>query len=152
MKLLLRESIRGVGKRGDVVEVAEGYARNYLLPKNLALQASEENMRRLAGEKRAYEARVAREKEDAQEIAEAIGKIQLTVPMNASPEGHLFGSVTPKIIVDAFKQEGITLKPAQVELEADHIRELGTYSFNIRLHDDVEVQSRVWVVAASQQA
>ncbi len=150
MKLLLRESIRGVGKRGEIVEVAEGYARNYLLPKNLALQASEENMRRLAGEKRAYEARVAREKEEAQEIADAISKIQLTVPMNASPEGHLFGSVTPRVIVDAFKQEGISLKTTQVELEADHIRELGTYSFNIRLHDEVEVQSRVWVVAAKE--
>jgi large subunit ribosomal protein L9 len=150
MKLLLRESIRGVGKRGDLVEVAEGYARNYLLPKNLALPASDENMRRLAGEKRAYEARVTREKEEAQEIGEAIGKIQLTVPMQASPEGHLFGSVTPRVIVDAFKQEGITLRTTQIELESDHIRELGTYSFTIRLHDEVEIQSRVWVVAAQE--
>lgn len=150
MKLLLRESIRGVGKRGDVVDVAEGYARNYLLPKNLALPASDENLRRLSGEKRAYEARQAREKEQAQEIADAIGKVQLTVPMRASPEGHLYGSVTPRVIVDAFKTEGISLKTTQVELEADHIRELGTYSFNIRLHDEVEVQSRVWVVAAQE--
>jgi len=150
MKLLLRESIRGVGKRGDVVDVRDGYARNYLLPKNLAMAANDENLRRLAGEKRAYEARQVRERETAQEIAEAIGKIQLTVPMRASPEGSLFGSVTPKIIADAFHEEGITVKPAQIELESDHIRELGTYSFNIRLHDDVEVQSRVWVVAAQE--
>ncbi len=150
MKLLLRESIRGVGKRGEVVEVAEGYARNYLLPKNLALPASDENLRRLAGEKRAYESRQIREKETAQEIADAITKVQLTVPMRASPEGHLFGSVSPKVIADAFKSEGINLKASQVELEADHIRELGTYSFNIRLHDEVEVQSRVWVVAAQE--
>jgi large subunit ribosomal protein L9 len=148
MKLLLRESIRGVGKRGDIVEVTDGYARNYLLPKNLAMKASEENLRRLAGEKRAYEARVVKEKEQAQEIADAISKVQLTVPMRASAEGHLFGSVTPKVIADAFKEENITIKPTQVELESDHIRELGTYSFNIRLHDEVEVQSRVWVVAA----
>lgn len=147
MKLLLRESIRGVGKRGEIVDVTNGYARNYLLPKNLALLASEENLRRLAGEKRAYESRQVKEREHASEIADAIAKIQLTVPMRASPEGSLFGSVTPKVIVDAFKEEGVTLKPAQIELESDHIRELGTYSFNIRLHDDVEVQSRVWVVA-----
>jgi large subunit ribosomal protein L9 len=150
MKLLLRESIRGVGKRGEIVEVRDGYARNYLLPKNLAMQASDENLRRLAGEKRAYETRQVKEKESAQEIADAISKVQLTVPMNASPEGHLFGSVTPRVIVDAFKQEGISLKTTQVELEADHIRELGTYSFTIRLHDEVEVQSRVWVVAAKE--
>ena len=147
MKLLLRESIRGVGKRGDIVDVTDGYARNYLLPKKLAMQASDENMRKLAGEKRAYESRMAKEKEQAQEIADAIGKIQLTVPMRASAEGHLFGSVTPKVVTDAFKEEGITIKPAQIELESDHIRELGTYSFNIRLHDEVEVQSRVWIVA-----
>lgn len=150
MKLLLRESIRGVGKRGEIVEVTDGYARNYLLPKNLALAANDENLRRLAGEKRAYEARQVKAKESAQEIAEAISKVQLTVPMRATPEGSLFGSVTPKVIADAFKEEGIALKPAQVELESDHIRELGTYSFNIRLHDDVEVQSRVWVVAAQE--
>ena len=150
MKLLLRESIRGVGKRGDVVDVTDGYARNYLLPKNLALPASNENMRRLAGEKRAYEARQIKEKETAMEVSEAISKVQLTVPMRASPEGHLFGSVTPKVIADAFKEEGITVKPTQIELESDHIRELGTYSFNIRLHDDVEVQSRVWVVAEQE--
>lgn len=150
MKLLLRESIRGVGKRGDVVDVTDGYARNYLLPKNLAMPASDENLRRLAGEKRAYEARQVQQRETAQEIAEAISKVQLTVPMRASPEGHLFGSVTPKVICDAFKEEGVTLKPSQVELESDHIRELGTYSFNIRLHDDVEVQSRVWIVAQAE--
>ncbi|MCA8917578.1 MAG: 50S ribosomal protein L9 [Planctomycetes bacterium] len=147
MKLLLRESIRGVGKRGDIVDVTDGYARNYLLPKNLALHASQENLRRLAGEKRAYEAREVKARESAQEISDAISKIQLTVPMRASAEGHLFGSVTPKIIADAFTEEGVALKPAQIELESDHIRELGTYSFNIRLHDDVEVQSRVWIVA-----
>jgi large subunit ribosomal protein L9 len=148
MKLLLRESIRGVGKRGDVVEVAGGYARNFLLPRNLAMPATEENLRRLAGEKRAYEARQSKEREQAQEIAAAIEKIQLTVAVQASPEGHLYGSVTPRIVADHFKAEGISLDPRQIELEADHIRELGTYSFTIRLHEDVEVQSRVWVVAA----
>lgn len=150
MKLLLRESIRGVGKRGEVVTVTDGYARNYLLPKNLALPASQENVRRLEGEKRSYEARQVKERESAEEISGAISKVQLTVPMRASAEGHLFGSVTPKVIADAFKEEGVTLKPSQIELESDHIRELGTYSFNIRLHDDVEVQSRVWVVAAQE--
>jgi len=150
MRLLLRESIRGVGKRGDVVEVADGYARNFLLPQGLALTASQENVRKLEGEKRSYEARVVKEREQAQEIAAAIGKVQLTLPMRASQEGHLFGSVTPKVIADAFKHEGIHLKATQVELEADHIRELGTYSFTIRLHDDVAVQSRVWVVAAKE--
>lgn len=150
MKLLLRESIRGVGKRGEVVTVTDGYARNYLLPKNLALPASQENVRRLEGEKRSYEARQVKERESAEEISGAISKIQLTVPMRASAEGHLFGSVTPKVIADAFKEEGVALKPSQIELESDHIRELGTYSFNIRLHDDVEVQSRVWVVAAQE--
>lgn len=150
MKLLLRDSIRGVGKRGDVVEVTDGYARNYLLPKGLAMQASPENLRRLEGEKRSYEARKVKEREVAQEIAQAVGKVQLTLPMRASAEGHLFGSVTPKVIADAFKAEGISLNAPQIELDTDHIRELGTYSFTIRLHEDVAVQSRVWVVAAKE--
>lgn len=150
MKLLLRESIRGVGKRGDIVDVSDGYARNFLFPKDLALPASDENLRKLAGEKRAYEARVAKEKEQAEEIADAIGKLQLTIPMRASEEGHLYGSVTPKVVAEAFEEEGISLSPTQVELESDHIRELGTYSFNIHLHEEVEVQSRVWIVAEQE--
>jgi large subunit ribosomal protein L9 len=148
MKLLLRESIRGVGKRGDVVDVTDGYARNYLLPRQLALPANEENLRKLAGEKRAYEARLANEKEQAQEIAAAITKLQLSIPMNASPEGQLYGSVSPKVIVDALKEEGISLRSQQVTLESDNIRELGTYAFKVQLHDEVEVESRVWIVEA----
>lgn len=150
MKLLLRESIRGVGKRGDMVDVSAGYARNYLLPKGLALTASNENVRRLSGEKRAYEAKQIADREKAQEVAEQIGKIQLTVHMRASAEGHLFGSVSNKVVADAFKAEGISLHPSQIELENDHIRELGTYSFNIHLHDEVEAQSRIWVVAEGE--
>ena len=103
MKLLLRESIRGVGKRGDVVDVTDGYARNYLLPKNLALPASNENLRRLEGEKRAYEARQIKERETAQEVADAISKVQLTVPMRASAEGQVISvtiSPTPPVACD----------------------------------------------------
>jgi len=147
MKLLLRESLKGVGKRGDTVEVSDGYARNYLLPNGLAIVASAFAQRQLEGEKRAYDARMERERVHAQEVADAIGKVQLTIPMRASEEGHLFGSVTPKIVTEAFEKEGITLNPRQVELESDHIRELGTYSFIIHLMEGVEVKSRVWIVA-----
>lgn len=150
MKLLLRESIRGLGKRGEVVEVSSGYGRNHLLPKGYAYQATPENLRRLEAEKRAYDAKMTAEREKAQEIGDAIAKVQLTVAMRASPEGHLYGSVTPRVIVDAFRKEGIELDTRMVELESDHIRELGTYSFSIRLHEDVEVPSRVWVVAAKE--
>ncbi len=150
MKLLLRESIRNVGKRGDMIDVADGYARNFLLPRGLAMQATPENLRKLEAEKRAYDARQTKEKEKAQEIAAAIAKIQLTVPMRASDEGHLFGSVTPTTICDAFEKEGIVLEARSIELENEHIRELGTYSFNIHLHDEVQVQSRVWVVAQKE--
>ncbi|MCC6573886.1 MAG: 50S ribosomal protein L9 [Planctomycetes bacterium] len=150
MKLLLRESIRNVGKRGDMIDVSDGYARNYLLPRGLAMQASPENLRKLDAEKRSYDVRQGKEKEKAQEIAAAIAKVQLTVPMRSSEEGHLFGSVTPTTVVDAFKKEGITLEAKMIELENEHIRELGTYSFNIHLHEDVQVQSRVWVVAQKE--
>ena len=150
MKLLLRESVRGLGKRGEVVDVSPGYARNYLLPGGLAMAASQDAVRQLAAEKRVYDERLAKERESAQEMADAISKIQLTIPVKASPEGHLFGSVTPKVIVEAFLKEEITLRAQQVELESDHIRELGTYSFNIHLHEGVELQSRVWIVAEKE--
>lgn len=150
MKLLLRESIRGLGKRGEIVDVTNGYGRNYLLPQGLALAATDDNVKRLEGEKRSYDARQGKMKEKALEIAEAISKVQLTIPMRASAEGHLFGSVTPHTIVDAFQRENISIKAAMVELDNDHIRELGTYSFKIRLHEEVEVPSRAWVVAAKE--
>ncbi len=150
MKLLLRESIRGLGKRGEIVEVTNGYGRNFLLPQRMAMQATADNVKRLESEKRSYDSRQSKMKEKSQEMADAIAKVQLTIPMRASAEGHLFGSVTPQTIVDAFKLEKVELKPSMIELEHDHIRELGTYSFKIRLHEEVEVQSRAWVVAAKE--
>jgi large subunit ribosomal protein L9 len=150
MKLLLRESIRGLGKRGEIVDVTNGYGRNFLLPQGLALAATDDNVKRLEGEKRSYDSRQGKMKEKALEIADAIAKVQLTIPMRASGEGHLFGSVTPHTIVDAFQRENIALKAAMIELDNDHIRELGTYSFKIRLHEEVEVASRAWVVAAKE--
>lgn len=150
MKLLLRESIRGLGKRGEIVEVTNGYGRNYLLPQGLAMEATQDNLKRLENEKRNYDARQSKLKEKALEIADAIAKVQLTIPMRASAEGHLFGSVTPHTIVDAFRRENIELKASMIELDNDHIRELGTYSFKIRLHEEVEVPSRAWVVAAKE--
>jgi large subunit ribosomal protein L9 len=130
--------------------VNNGYGRNYLVPHGLAMDATDDNVKRLEGEKRSYDSRQGKMKEKALEIADAISKVQLTIPMRASAEGHLFGSVTPHTIIDAFHRENIELKASMVELDNDHIRELGTYSFKIRLHEEVEVASRAWVVAAKE--
>lgn len=147
MKLLLSESIRGVGKRGEIIDVAKGYARNYLIPQGLAYEASDENLLRLEREKRSYDARMANEREKAQEIADAIAKVQLTVRMRTSGDGRLYGSVTPRIIADAFAAENITVDTKDILIENDHIREEGVFSFKVHLHDDIEAESRIWVVS-----
>lgn len=146
MRLILMRNIERLGTVGDIVEVSDGYARNCLLPKELAIQATQENIKQLEHKKRKL---LAQEKENYQKfkaLGAEIVKQSVTIRARANEEDHLFGSVGAKDIADAFEAEGISVEPRTVLLE-DPIRELGRYTVRIRLHPDVEVAAKVWVVA-----
>lgn len=147
MKLLLRADVEGVGKRGDIVEVADGYGRNFLVPKGLAIKATPGVEAQAAAMRRARDLRDAADRSAAEEIAKALVPAVITVAAKAGSEGRLFGSVTTADVVAAVAaQTGIELDRKHLHLD-EPIKSLGTHSVTARLHADVQFAITVEVVA-----
>ena len=146
MNVILREDIAGVGRRGDIVTVADGHARNYLLPRGLALVASAGAIQRANSMRRARDLRVANDRAAAHTVAEALTARSFTVKAKAGNEGRLFGSVTTADIVSALTaQAGVTLD--RKKIVAQPIRTTGAHTALVRLHADVECTIKLSVVA-----
>lgn len=143
--LILRKDVPSLGRMGDVVKVAPGYARNYLIPKGLALQVTPDNLKRLEAEK--VKTAKLRELELVQirELAKRLAGSSCTVAVKANEEGHLYGSVDARLIAEAFAKDGVELEAKVVALE-EPIKELGVYTVGLRLAPEVECETKVWVV------
>jgi large subunit ribosomal protein L9 len=146
MKVILTEEIRGLGTRGDVVSVKDGYARNYLLPKNLAREASAGNLKQIEHERRKWGLLAQQEKDAAQKAADKVKGVKITIEKRVGEHGHLFGSVTANEIADALMEKGIEVDKRRIELEQP-IKTLGVHDVDVRLHRDVTAQIHVEVVA-----
>src|SRR6187549_2548899 len=147
MRVILRSDLDGLGKRGDIVEVSDGHARNFLLPKGHALVASDGAVDQAARMRKARDTRDSSAREAATAIASKLVPMVITVPAKAGPEGKLFGSVTSGDIVAAVLTEtGIELERRQ--LEVDTIKTIGQHTVTASLHSDVSFPIRVDVVAA----
>lgn len=149
MKVILRRDVETLGKMGDIVEVSDGYARNYLIPRGLAYYASEAALQRLEEEKRQYQRRLERERLSAQQLAERLRDVVLTIPMRVGEEGRLFGSVTPQMIAQELQLHGFAVDRRAILIE-EPIRSLGTFEVQLRLHPDVVVPVKVWVTNAEE--
>jgi large subunit ribosomal protein L9 len=145
MELILREDVTSLGKAGELVRVKPGYARNFLLPRGLAYEATEGNKKRIAGETRARTTRLASEKAEADALAARLGALELTLRGKAGEEGKLFGSVTAQDIAAALERAGHTVDRRKIELEHP-IKTLGAHAVAIRLHPDVHAEVRLTVV------
>ena len=145
MDVLLKTDVEKLGHRGDVVQVATGYARNFLLPKGLAVKVDKVNTNQLEMEKRRLEREMAREAAARQALADRVSAISLTISASATEDGHLYGSVGPEEIAAALAEEGVSVEPSSVILETP-IKELGVYQVVVQVTDDVEGSVRVWVV------
>lgn len=147
MKVILRQDVPSVGKRGDICEVSPGYARNYLLPKQLAMVATDGAVSQAAAMRRARDVRDAQDRSAAEEVARRLVPKIITILAKAGSEGRLFGSVTSTDVVDAVSaQAGVDLDRRKLLLN-DPIKSLGTHSVAVRLHPDVEFPVTVEVVA-----
>ncbi len=137
MKVILLEDVKSLGKKGEIVNVNDGYARNYILPKKLGLEANGKNLNDLKLQKK-NDAKVAQEKlEAAQRMAADLADKSITVKIQAGVEGKVFGSISSKeIALEAKKQLGIELDKKKIVIP-DAIKSLGTYNVNIKLHKDV---------------
>ncbi len=145
MEILLRQDIEGLGTRGDVVNVADGYGRNFLLPRRLGLRPTEVNAKQIEREKQEEANKRAGELEELEKFAEKISTVSCTVPVKVGAEGQMYGSVTPQDIAEAMKHEDVDVDPKFILLD-NPIKELGVYSFTVHLAPEVEATSKVWVV------
>ena len=148
MKVVLRTDIDNVGKKGDIVEVADGFARNYLVPKGYALKATDGNIEQAASMRRARDIRDAKDRGAAEEVAQKLVPKVITVKAKAGAEGRLFGSVTSSDVATAVQEQtGIELDRRKLHLD-EPIKSLGTHQIATRLHSDVEFAITVEVVSA----
>ncbi|MGI8983813.1 MAG: 50S ribosomal protein L9 [Acidimicrobiales bacterium] len=144
--LILRSDVDNVGKKGDVVDVADGFARNFLMAKGLAIKASPGTIAQATGMRRARAIKDAKDRESAEQVARLLVTKVIRIPGRAGPEGRLFGSVTTADLVAAVAdQAGVTLDRKRVHLE-EPIKALGTHEVPVRLHPEVEFRLPVEVV------
>jgi large subunit ribosomal protein L9 len=147
VKIILRADVTDVGKKGDIVDVADGFARNYLVPKGFALRATNGNVQQAASMRRSRDVRDARDRGAAEEVAQKLVPKVITVKAKSGAEGRLFGSVTSADVVTAVQEQtGIELDRRKLHLD-EPIKTLGTHQVATRLHTDVEFAITVEVVS-----
>ena len=145
MEVILREDIDKVGNRGQVVKVAPGYARNYLLPRKLAVAATDANKKIVEQERQAHLRREAKVQADAQDLAKMMGSIEVTIAQKAGESDQLFGSVTASDISAALEKQGYTIERKKIQLE-EPIKTLGDFKVSVKLHREVSIEVPVHVV------
>jgi large subunit ribosomal protein L9 len=145
MEVILRQAVEKLGQPGDIVNVAAGYARNYLLPRGLAYQATEGNKHRMEQERKRLQTAEDGRRETARELAERLAPVSLTFSARVGEEGKLFGSVTSADIAHQLEAQGFHIEKRQIELH-EPIKALGVYRVPIRLHADVHPEIKVWVI------
>lgn len=146
MKVILRENISKLGNAGDIVKVAAGYARNYLLPRGLAARANEGNINQLKHEKHQIFLRQEKAKREATKFANELKDISVTLPRQVGEENRIFGSVTNRDIAEELRKEGYKIHRRQITMD-ENVKTLGVYECSVKLHPEVDVAVKVWVVS-----
>lgn len=145
MQVILRDALGKLGRAGDIVTVKPGYARNYLIPKGLAFEATDANVRRIEREKEKIEQRAAEQLEGARARAVSLEGVSVTFNARAGEEGKLFGSITTGDIADKLAEQGVEVDRKQIVLD-EPIKSLGVFSVPVRLHAEVQPEVKVWVI------
>lgn len=145
MKIVLLKDVERLGRAGEVVKVANGFARNFLIPRGEALLATDANIAHFESRRRQHEALAEREKRAAETLAQELEKTSLTIQARVGEEDKLFGSVTAQNVADLLKEQGHEIDRRKIDLE-EPIRSLGVYSVEIRLHPEVRAAVKLWVV------
>ncbi|MEN2994427.1 MAG: 50S ribosomal protein L9 [Thermodesulfovibrio sp.] len=146
MRVILKEDVQGLGKAGQIVNVKDGYARNYLLPKGLALVADEKNLKVLEYQKRKIEEEAKKKRQDAESIANRLSSLELKIQAKAGEDQKLFGSITAKDIAEALQKEGFSVEKKQINI-LEPIKRLGEYEVEVKLLQNVTARLKVVVVS-----
>lgn len=145
MQVILKTNVDKLGREGDVINVADGYARNYLIPHKLAIEATEKNRRSLEHEKKVELDREVKHKKDAEKLASELANISCTIKVKAGENDQLFGSVTNADIAEVLAEQGYTVDKKKIVLE-EPIKELGVFTVPIKIYQDITTNIKVWVV------
>lgn len=145
MKVILKQSVEGLGKTGELLTVADGYARNFLVPQRLAIQATPSNLASYEAEKQQKLLHQNKEKRAAETLAKELEKVSCTAAVPVGEEDKMFGSVTSQTIAELLKEKGYDIDRRKILLD-EPIKALGVYTVPIHLHPELEVKIKVWVV------
>ena len=145
MEIILKEDIVVLGKSGDTVKVKDGYARNYLIPKGLALEVTPANLKVVEAQRRLKARKQQEQKQRAQELADKLANASCTVAMPVGEDDKLFGTVTNNDISEALKEEDIIIDKKDIVIE-EEIPRLGIYYFRVKLHPEISQRVKLWVV------
>lgn len=148
MRVVLQEDVKKLGKKGDIVDVSDGYARNFLIPRGLAVEGSKGNIKVAKEEGLLRQKRDVREEEQARVLADRLKTVAVKIPVKAGEKGRLFGSITSKDIAEALREQGIDIDRRKIELTGA-IKSLGKYDVSVKLHSGVSAVLNVSVVDAS---
>lgn len=144
MKVILREDVKDLGKIGSIVDVKIGYGRNYLIPRNLAVEANPKNLKQFEHEKKIILVKAKKVRQSMQDMADQVSKMTITIEAQAGEEDKLFGSVTSKDIAEAISLQGVEIDKRKVILE-EPIKRLGSYEVSVKIHKDVTASVKVEV-------
>lgn len=147
MQVILKTDVDKLGREGELITVADGYARNYLIPHRFAIEATEKNRRNLEHEKKVEVDRAVKGRKDAEKFASELSGVSCTIRVQAGENDRLFGSVTSIDIADTLKEQGFTIDKRKIILE-EPIKELGVFTVPVKIHQDVTANIKVWVVKA----
>lgn len=145
MKVILRQNYTNLGSIGDVVDVKDGYARNFLIPRSIAYRATAGNLKALEEEKKILARKEEKTAKEAEKLAAQLASASLTITMKVGEDDKLFGAVTSQMISDALAEKGFTIDKKIVELE-EPIKTLGIFEVPVKLHSKVAAKVKVWVV------
>ena len=145
MEIILRQAVESLGHPGDVVTVKNGYARNFLLPRGFAFEATPGNLKRINAERSRLEAAESERRDGASDLAKKLEEVQLTFSARVGEEGKLFGSVTSSDIAEQLAAQGFNIEKRLIDLH-EPIKALGVYRVPVKLHADVKPEIRVWVI------
>jgi large subunit ribosomal protein L9 len=145
MKVILRQNYESLGKVGDLIDVKDGFALNYLLPRKIAYSALRGNMAALEEEKKSLVKKTEQELKAAEGLATELEKVSVTIPVQVGEEDKIFGTVTTQMIADSLKEKGYDIDKRKIEIP-EQIKSLGIYGVEIKLHSNVEAKIKVWVV------
>ena len=150
MKVLLTQTIERTGIVGEVLDVSDGFARNYLIPKGLAIQPTDGNIKRLEQAKKDYEAKAKLVREQKEKLIATLAGVEVTLIRNANDEGHLFGSVSKRDIAEELAKLGHAVDAEDVKLD-EPLRRIDTYTVNVALAVDLKADVKVWIVREKKE-